>query len=489
MEIQFEQKPVRFLCRTAWGEKTVEETSEIKLPGQEIQPEQILGTWGQTCITEKHWSEGAESVSGGVNAWVLLKTEDGVQSVAGWIPFRQSWELHDTQRDGRVIIRSSLKSVDTRMTGAGKLILTAQISLYLQAMEPCAVSRYAAPQLPEDVYVQKKTVTVKVPMEVGEKRVTVEETVTTDSPVAAVLYHRTEPVAQECRVMGDKLVFRGEIRVNALCKAEDDEIVSACGAFQVSQYIQLDGEYGSDSAAEVIPVVLTSEAEKNENGQIAFRADVLWQYVLHDPVEVEAVSDAYSNRRTVETDMAQLCIPTLKACAEVKQELLCVFAPENGAVIDQCVMAACGEWDERTGKLRQEGAVRVLYRNGEGQMESTLLPFEAEIPMERIADGYAVSAWQKPAEALWQPQGQVCISILYGMYFMEDSCLPCCKGLAVAEEPSCREQRPSMILRRAGAEELWQLAKASGSSEAAIRSANGFEGEAERGRMLLIPVE
>ena len=53
MEIQFEQKSVRFLCRTAWGEKTVEETAEIKLPGQELSPEQILGAWGQPCLTEK----------------------------------------------------------------------------------------------------------------------------------------------------------------------------------------------------------------------------------------------------------------------------------------------------------------------------------------------------------------------------------------------------------------------------------------------------
>ena len=79
MEIQFEQKPVRFLCRTAWGEKTVEETAEIKLPGQELSPEQILGAWGQPCLTEKHWADGSVSVSGGVNAWVLLQDAESLE--------------------------------------------------------------------------------------------------------------------------------------------------------------------------------------------------------------------------------------------------------------------------------------------------------------------------------------------------------------------------------------------------------------------------
>ncbi len=489
MEMQFEQKPVRFLCRTAWGEKTVEETAEIKLPGQESQPDEILGTWGQPCLTEKHWSDGGVSVSGGVNVWVLLRSAEGVQCVAGWVPFRQSWELHESQRDGKVIIRSGLKGVDARMTGAGKLIITAQISLYLQALEPCTVNRYIPSQLPEDMYVQQKTVAVAVPMEAGEKRVSIEESVTPGQSVSMVLYHCAKPEAAECRVMGDKLVFRGEMRLRALCKGDDGSLFPVQGSFPVSQYIQLDGEYGSKAMGDVIPVILSSEAEKDENGNIAFRGNVLWQYVLHDELEVENVFDAYSNRRTVETDMTQLCIPSLTKRDETLQEAVCAFAPENGTLIDHAVMCSCADWDERAGKLQQQGAVRVLYRDGEDMIQSALIPFEAETAIQQGEDGYAVAADQRSPEVQWEAQGEVRIRIPCSMYYMEDRCLSCCKGLTAAEETSRKENRPCFILRRAGEEELWQLAKASGSSELAIRSANGFEGSPEKGRMLVIPVE
>ena len=49
-------------------------------------------------------------------------------------------------------------------------------------------------------------------------------------------------------------------------------------------------------------------------------------------------------------------------------------------------------------------------------------------------------------------------------------------------------QRPSLILRRAGGESLWEMAKKSGSTVAAIRSANKLQEEPKPGQMLLIPV-
>jgi hypothetical protein len=47
---------------------------------------------------------------------------------------------------------------------------------------------------------------------------------------------------------------------------------------------------------------------------------------------------------------------------------------------------------------------------------------------------------------------------------------------------------PSLILRHAGNEGLWNLAKQCGSTVAAIQKANRLNGEPESGQMLLIPV-
>ena len=61
-------------------------------------------------------------------------------------------------------------------------------------------------------------------------------------------------------------------------------------------------------------------------------------------------------------------------------------------------------------------------------------------------------------------------------------------GLTVEQKEEKSNVRPSLILRRAGDESLWQIAKASGSSVDMIRKVNNLDGEPARERMLLIPV-
>ena len=61
-------------------------------------------------------------------------------------------------------------------------------------------------------------------------------------------------------------------------------------------------------------------------------------------------------------------------------------------------------------------------------------------------------------------------------------------GLKLGEEQELPANRPSLILRRAGDQGLWNIAKSTGSTVEAIRKANSLEGEPEESRILLIPV-
>ena len=66
--------------------------------------------------------------------------------------------------------------------------------------------------------------------------------------------------------------------------------------------------------------------------------------------------------------------------------------------------------------------------------------------------------------------------------------MPVVSGLALGEERKPDPGRPSLILRRAGEDSLWEIAKASNSTVSSIREANGLQNEPAPGQMLLIPV-
>ena len=61
-------------------------------------------------------------------------------------------------------------------------------------------------------------------------------------------------------------------------------------------------------------------------------------------------------------------------------------------------------------------------------------------------------------------------------------------GLELGEITPPAADRPSLILRRIGEESLWDMAKYYGSTEDAIRSANGLTDEPIPGQILIIPV-
>ena len=69
-----------------------------------------------------------------------------------------------------------------------------------------------------------------------------------------------------------------------------------------------------------------------------------------------------------------------------------------------------------------------------------------------------------------------------------DRGIPVIMGAEVGEKCESDTNQPSLVLQRAEGQTLWEIAKATGSTVAAIRNANGLTQEPDAGQMLLIPV-
>ena len=84
--------------------------------------------------------------------------------------------------------------------------------------------------------------------------------------------------------------------------------------------------------------------------------------------------------------------------------------------------------------------------------------------------------------------GGIMGEILVEQQLLEPTAIPMITALEVEACENKKEDKPSLILRRAGTESLWEIAKICGSTVAAIWEANGLESDPKENQMLLIPV-
>ena len=127
--------------------------------------------------------------------------------------------------------------------------------------------------------------------------------------------------------------------------------------------------------------------------------------------------------------------------------------------------------------------VNPRYYDGENNLRGSVCKWEGQQPVNK-PDSCSLTVLAEPA-AKDDTSAQL---RLHSMLIKEQPMEYVC-GLNLGEMVAKNPDRPSVILRKAGKESLWQLAKRTGSTVEAIVQANMLESsEPSPERILLIPV-
>ena len=496
LEIKFGQSYCPCLRQVADQIQTQEQTQELRLP--EAMPDigRVLGAWGKVMIRSKEWRSIGMGVSGGVMAWAMYVPEDGgiPQSIECWIPFQMKWDFPETDRDGFIRIVPALKSIDARSTSARKMMIRANISLLGQGMEVTDVPVFRPAEVPEDVQLLQNTYPMDIPVESGEKQFQIDDELDLSgltAPIDVILRYDLVPVIREQRVMASRLVFRGEGKVH-LVYLSDGKVMSYDTQVPFSQYTDLDREYGPSATAQITPIVTNLEINRDD-GKIEVEASIAAQYVIYDRQMIELTEDAYSPRREVALQGQHLQLPTR---LDQRTEQVNVVQTLNGEamrVADGIAMfdlPRCQQNGDRT-EIVMNGQFQTLYYDPEGSIQCGTTRFEERYSIEADpgtdvegmllpCDVPKINTTGQQLELSISPQLQYTTAVQQGQWMVT--------GLDTGELRQPDPNRSSLILRRWGNDSLWDIAKASGSTEMAIRDANQLTDEPDKGRILLIPV-
>lgn len=495
MEVKFMSKPLQCLRPFYSKVHSQEYTQEIRLPDAFPDIGKVLGCWGQVLLRGKEWRSTSMGANGGVMVWVMYVPEDGTQPrvVDAWIPIQCRWDFPETTDDGIMILRPILTALDGRGVSARKIMVRAGVDTFAQAMIKQTVDVPFPMEVPEDVQMLTRSYPVELPVEAGEKQVQLDEEIDDLPSIHKIICYDVQPEMLEQKVLGNRLVFRGQCLVHLMYLTEDGAVQHWKAEIPFSQYTELSGDYGPNASAWVLPIMTAAEIEIGDDHLLRLRAGIAAQYTIFDRAMVDVLEDAYSPNRTVTPKIQQMSLPVLLDSMDID---MTVDGTLNDDVSHTVCATAYGEYPTlRIGadgaQVHMDGQFHVLYHNAEGQMMTDSLRFENALPFPSAAENQTQLWVGAPTSPDAIPGGDGFIyrtTYPLNIQVYSGQTIPIVTELELGEMIEPDANRPSIILRRVGDEGLWSIAKSCGSTIAAIRDANQLTDEPQSGQMLLIPV-
>lgn len=488
MDLQFRKEPISYLRTVANEIQTQEQTQEVRLPDGMPDIGRVIASWAQVLVRGKEWRGNNAGVNGGVMVWVLYSPEDdsGMQCVDTWLPFQMKMDVDATLQDGTICAMPLLQNVDARSVSARKLMVRSSVSMLMCAQIRDKADVGIPDELPEDVYVLKNMYPMLLASEYGEKAFAVEESL--ELPGAApekLVYYKLCPEIIDQKIMTDKLIFRGNVKLHLLYMDEEGQLHHWNGEVPFSQYSELSRDY-TDSAEAVLQLVVTNlELEKGADHKILLKAGILGQYTVYDRKEVSVVEDAYSPKRQISLQRDSLRLP---AILDTVTETVNIQHTADCKVVDAEFCPDMPRLYKDTEGIHAglSGVFYTLMSTEDGRLQGTaqrweddkILPADRDVVTEMTLGPANVLVSGSALEA------EIPMTVRY----LADQEMPVISGLELGELRESDPERPSLILCRKGNRSLWDIAKQTGSTVETIQMLNGLIQEPEPDKMLLIPV-
>ncbi len=498
MELKFEKTPVSSLETGLQEVRNMEQTQELRLPEGMPDVGRVLGAWGQAVIRGKEWRSSEIGLTAGMMVWVLYEPEDGtgLQCMESWIPFQLRWDLPQELPEGTIRIRCLPRFVDARSASARKLILRSGLAAQAQALSPRETPVYRMGEVPQGVELLRSHYPVRLPREAGEKAFVLDELLTLPDSAPQpekIVYCALQPEITEQKVLANKVVFRGNANAHLLYLSEEGQLHGWDFPMPFSQFADLTMSHSGEAQADTALCVTNLEPDLDEEGKLRLKCGLVGQYLIDDMEMIEVAEDAYSPGRELKAEREWLELP---AVLETRREILRSEQTLPGEANLAADIRFLPDFPrqkrtENGVSMTVPGMYQVLYYGENGSLQSATARWEGNLDLrageDSRVDGVPLPSGE-PMMTLGTGDLTLRAELPMAVTTTGQTRIPMVTGLTVGGEVTRDPGRPSLILRRAGTDSLWNLAKKTGSTTAAIQKANSLEGEPSESQMLLIPV-
>jgi len=481
-----------------------EETLESIVPDACPDILRIVDVCGQATLSGKQAREGVAQVTGMVRASILYQPEGGggLRRMEVGLPFTCQAEAPGLTERGTVLASPRLRGAEARALNPRKVLLRVDLAVDITACQP--VERPICSGVTgteEESLCQRQFQGEHYQLcAVQEKPFTFSDQVrlqgSGESPM--VLAVRVQPVCTESKLIGSKLIFKGMVELYLLLQEAGGGLTSSQESLPFSQIIEVSGagEEG-DCQVEVEVASLQCDQLPGDGRELDVSLELLAQAQVYCRRPVTLLQDLYSTNSLMEVERENQPLCSLNEQSvrpQAVRELL-----ETGELVRSVVDArlALGQVRQsREGKelvLTVETCITVLYldENELVQCVRRQIPVACRLDCPEGARCSCYCAC--PGEVFAAPAAggvEVRFTVEFHCLATETTAVPAVTSAQLGETRNAGEgQRPSVVLRMpAPGEELWDIAKAHGTTMEQILQANELEEDTlPVGRMLLIP--
>ena len=495
MQLEFKSTPLTYLNSRLRQVQNQEQTLELRLTEGMPDIGRILLTGGQARLSSKQWRADSVSISGGIQAWALYLPEDGSQPqlVEGWIPLQAKFPLPEGCREGILDGRITVRNLDGRALSPRKLLLRCSVAMVAEALCPEETAIYSPEEVPEGVHILCNSYPVRLCREAGEKVFSLEDTLYADGMMPArLLYCRLMPKIAEQAVTGNRLMMRGMVSVGYLGEDAEGKLSGGNLELPFAQLVELEGEYDKEATAGVNLSLASCDWQMEGEG-LRVRCEIIAQYRIHGVCLVKLAEDAYSSTMELEPQLEMPELPILLESRREEAEISRTIQVPAMQVMDVAFLPdeplSYREGDQLVAEL--PGQIQMLYLDERQSLQAVAEAwcYRWELPAGDSC-GLRLCAVPDGMPRVHTQGDQVrleCDLMLEAETWTRQK-MPMLTMLQLGKIKEPDPCRPSVILRRAGQNTLWELAKSNGSTVEAIRQANQLTGEPDPKHMLLIPV-
>jgi len=471
-----------------------EETQESIVPDAFPDISRIVSATGQVCLKEKITEEGSARLTGTVYVTVLYipESEEGVRALNIPIPFQCVKDCPRIHPGMPVQTLLSPIFSDARLINPRKLLVRSnilcEITVYSKKSDDLVFDAVCGQK--DGVEKKLTRYTCHMISEVAEKTFVFSDVLRPSASrpdMEELLYCRAELGSAEGKVIGAKLVCKGELRLSVLYR-NGTKISRADFDLPYSQVFELTGKF-SESTAELFAVLKNMDCRIRE-GELEVSAEVLLQSNIWVQSDLTLMSDVYCTAAPMEVEYTEyaLCAAAELASQRETARQFCPSGIPGKEVLDCCVtvenLAVSGR--ECSAQLNAD----ILYLSEDNALcgVNYTIPVACTVPDDcdcrcrcralgavsavPVTEGFEVRA---EMEFSWSATKTVQAA--------------CVASVRESGETGGTAFRPSVVIRRMGGHEsLWDIAKSCNSTVKDICSANDLLSEhAPEGTMLLIP--